>query len=232
MQRLVSDAGDGPLVRNAAEAAASVIRRAILEGRAAPGEPLREEHLASELGISRTPIREALLILQTEGIVDAAPKRGAVVRSYEPDEIADLYETRAVLEGHAAARAARHITDAELELLRESCARYASMLTDGDTVSLVQENRRFHGRLVAAARSQSTERLIDAVTRVPLIYRSFHWYSPQEKELGLYYHRRILHALERRDAMRAAALMQEHIREALDVLTKQFDSPPPGVRSR
>jgi DNA-binding transcriptional regulator YhcF (GntR family) len=103
------------VIRNAADIAAELIRQAILEGRLHPGEPLREERLAADLAISRTPIREALLILQTEGLVEAAPKRGSVVRSDTPAEIADLYETRAMVEGYASGRAARFVTDSDLE---------------------------------------------------------------------------------------------------------------------
>jgi DNA-binding GntR family transcriptional regulator len=230
MERLWGNGDGRPLVRNAAAAAADVVRQAILDGRVQPGEPLREEHLATQLGLSRTPIREALLILQTEGLVEAAPKRGAVVRTYDPVQIADLYETRALLEGHAAALAARHISGEELERLRDSCRRYGELLNgDGETPALVQENRVFHDVVIAAGRSAATTRLIDTVTRVPLIYRSFAWYSPQEKEIGLHYHERIVHALERGDGMRAGALMQEHIREALDVLSSHV---PDALASR
>ena len=98
-----------PLVRNASAAATELIRQAIVDGRLPPGQRLKEEELARELGISRTPVREALLILQTEGLVDAAPNRGAVVRSHDADDLEDLYQLRALLEGYAARRAAANI---------------------------------------------------------------------------------------------------------------------------
>src|SRR5262249_56198124 len=80
-----------PLVRNASAAATELIRGAILDGRLPPGQRLKEEELARELGISRTPVREALLVLQTEGLVDAAPNRGAVVRAHDAADLQDLY---------------------------------------------------------------------------------------------------------------------------------------------
>src|SRR4051794_41593164 len=92
------------LVRNASVAATELIREAIVDGRLEPGRRLKEEELARELGISRTPVREALLMLQAEGIVDAIPNRGAVVRVHTPEDLDDLYQLRALLEGYAARR--------------------------------------------------------------------------------------------------------------------------------
>jgi DNA-binding GntR family transcriptional regulator len=206
------------VVRNATEIAADLIRQAIVEGRLHPGEPLREERLAAELGISRTPVREALLILQTEGLVVAAPKRGSVVRSYEPAEIADLYETRAMAEGYASGRAARFVTGDDIKLLRQSCTRFEALLDEPDVVPLVRENLAFHSVILDAARSPSLASLVDVVTRVPLVYRSYYHYSSKDKEIALHYHQRIAQALEERDAARAEALMRQHILEARDVL--------------
>src|SRR4029077_11389899 len=112
------------LVRNASAAATELIREAILDGRLPPGHRLKEEELARELGISRTPVREALLVLQTEGLIDAAPNRGAVVRSHDSDDLEDLYQLRALLEGYVARRAAAHITQAAVEGLWASCERF------------------------------------------------------------------------------------------------------------
>src|SRR4051794_11902287 len=80
---------------------ARTIRGAIIDGRLKPGQPLRESELAEELGTSRTPIREALLLLQSEGLVEASPNRGSVVRSYDATDLAETYALRAVLEGYA-----------------------------------------------------------------------------------------------------------------------------------
>ena len=99
-------------MRNASVAATELIREAILDGRLEPGQRLKEEELARQLGISRTPVREALLMLQVEGQVVATPNRGAVVRVHTADDLDDLYHLRALLEGHAARRAGARITEA------------------------------------------------------------------------------------------------------------------------
>src|SRR5438309_11120403 len=98
-----------PLVRNASMAATELIREAIVDGRLEPGRRLKEEELARELGISRTPVREALLVLQSEGLVAAEPNRGASVRAHDAADLDDLYQLRALLEGYAARRAAPRI---------------------------------------------------------------------------------------------------------------------------
>src|SRR2546427_9902876 len=110
-----------PLVRNASVAATEVIRQAILDGRLEPGRRLKEEELARELGISRTPVREALLILQAEGLVVGTPNRGAIVRAHDSDDLRDLYDLRALLEGHGARLAAARISAEPLALLRDGC---------------------------------------------------------------------------------------------------------------
>src|SRR5216683_3073383 len=135
--------GRGQLVQNASVAATELIREAILDGRLEPGSRLKEEELARELGISRTPVREALLILQAEGLVDAAPNRGAVVRSHDADDLEDLYQLRALLEGYAARRAAANISEAAVAGLRASCERFESLI-ESDVQELVKENLLFH----------------------------------------------------------------------------------------
>src|SRR3954454_9399652 len=115
------------LVRNASVAATELIRDAIIEGRLEPGRRLKEEELARELGISRTPVREALLVLQAEDLVVATPNRGATVRIHDAKDLDDLYELRSLLEGHAARRAAERATPEQIELLRESSERFAAV---------------------------------------------------------------------------------------------------------
>src|SRR5688572_21943948 len=121
----------GPLTRNASIAATELIRQAIIDGRLNPGQRLKEEELARELGISRTPVREALLMLQAEGLIDAAPNRGATVRSHSAEDLDDLYKLRAVLEGYATRRAATRLADGAIAGLRESCKRFNGLLDDG-----------------------------------------------------------------------------------------------------
>jgi DNA-binding GntR family transcriptional regulator len=206
-----------PLVRNASAAATELIREAIVDGRLTPGQRLKEEELARELGISRTPVREALLILQAEGLVDAAPNRGALVRSHDADDLEDLYQLRALLEGYAARRAAANISEAAVAGLRESCERFENLI-EGDVQDLVKENLLFHNVILDAARSRRVAELVRKVIELPLVYRSYIWYSVDQRRISAHYHRQITRALEMRDGERAELVMKEHVYEARDVL--------------
>src|SRR3954471_6906326 len=98
------------------------LREAILAGSLPPGARLRAEPLAEQLQTSRTPVREALVLLAREGLVDIEPRRGAVVRQFDAADLADLYDVRALIEPYAARRAATRIGPGELARLREICA--------------------------------------------------------------------------------------------------------------
>ncbi len=213
--RIVQDRA--PLVRNASAAATELIREAIIDGRLPPGQRLKEEELARELGISRTPVREALLILQTEGLVDAEPNRGAVVRSHDAGDLEDLYQLRALLEGYAARRAAANVTEATIADLRASCERFEALI-DGDVQELVKENLFFHSTILDTAKSRRVAEQIRKVIELPLVYRSYIWYSVDQRRISAHYHRQITKALESRDGERAELVMKEHVFEARDVL--------------
>ncbi len=218
MARILQESA--PLVRNASAAATELIREAIVEGRLTPGQRLKEEELAGELGISRTPVREALLILQAEGLVDAAPNRGAVVRSHDADDLEDLYQLRALLEGYAARRAAATISETAVAGLQASCERFESLI-EGDVQELVRENLLFHNVILDAAQSRRVAELVRKVIELPLVYRSYIWYSVDQRRISAHYHRQIVRALASRDGERAELVMKEHVFEARDVLVAQ-----------
>jgi DNA-binding GntR family transcriptional regulator len=208
-----------PLTRNASSAATELIRQAIVDGRLPPGRRLKEEELARELGISRTPVREALLMLNAEGLVDAAPNRGAAVRSHSAEDLDDLYQLRALLEGYSTRRAATRLSDEEIRTLRESCGRFEGLLEDGaDMNELVQENLVFHQTILEGSGSVRLVTMVRQVIELPLVYRSYVWYSAAQQRISAHYHSQITRALEARDAERAELVMKEHIFEARDLL--------------
>jgi DNA-binding GntR family transcriptional regulator len=210
-----------PLPKNASAVAVDVIRQAIAEGRLEPGQRLKEEELARQFGISRTPIREALLVLQAEGLVVAATNRGASVRSYQSHDLEDMYALRALLEAHAAHRAAGMITPLQLQLLHESVKRFVGLQLD-EVAELVTENARFHDTILEASQSERLGAMVRQVVPLPMQYRSWMWYSQNQLELSHHYHRKILQALEARDADRAEGLMRAHVLESRDFLVSRL----------
>jgi DNA-binding GntR family transcriptional regulator len=220
------------LVVNASVAATELIRQAILDGRLEPGRRLKEQELARELGISRTPVREALLMLQAEGLVVATPNRGAMVRVHDAEDLDDLYQLRALLEGYAARRAATQISDGKLEQLRESCERFDSLSPEEDLRGLVRENLLFHNTILDVEGSVRLAGMVRKVIELPLVYKSYIWYSPDQKRISVHYHRQIVHALAMRDAERAELVMKEHVFEARDLLVSHVRAHPLALEGR
>ena len=120
-----------------------LLEEAILEGDLKPGERLRAEALAQRFGTSRTPIREALLQLEAQGLVEVEPNRGAVVRSFDRDDLLDLYQLRALLEPRAAALATPRISEQDIEALHALC----------EAEDQIAANEAFHRIILEAAGS-------------------------------------------------------------------------------
>lgn len=206
------------------------MRRLILTGEWEPGERLVERRIAQGFGVSRTPVRQALAMLEAEGLIRILPNRGATVRAYHAEELDDLYRLRAVLEGYAAGRAATRITSEDLGRLSESYHRFEKLRAKDDVAKLVEENLFFHDTILEAAESESLSRTLRNLVEIPLIYRTYFWYSSEQKLISEHYHRQLLKALEMRDAGRAELLMKEHVREAGEFLVAQ-NRPTPATNS-
>lgn len=206
------------------------LRRLIIQGAYPPGARLVEERLAQDLGVSRTPVRQALARVAAEGLVWIYPNRGAVVRTFTPDDLIQAYDLRAVLEGYAAYQAARRIDAAQLAVLEhEAAALERSMQQtfasrEEEVHALVAHNQVFHDTIVRASGNARLADLLPLVVDVPLQFRSFSWYTDEERRLSNFFHRSILHALHTRDPDRARALMQEHIYRGRDFLLMSLEA--------
>lgn len=206
------------LGEKASVAAARILREAILAGELPPGRVLGEELLGKQLGISRTPVREALVLLQLDGLVEQPANRRAVVRTFTADDLHEMHSLRAVLEGHAARSAAGRLTPRDLSALERSCERYASLATrDDELPQLVEENLAFHDTIVRAAGSERLAQMIRSTTALPIIYRSYMTYSRENRERALADHLGIIEALRAEDAARADELMKAHVLLARDI---------------
>ncbi|MGH3260419.1 MAG: GntR family transcriptional regulator, partial [Trebonia sp.] len=177
--------------------------------------------LAKELAVSRTPVREAIAMLQAEGLLEGQQHRGAQVRSYTAGELEEIYDLRSILEGYGARRAATRITDRELARIRTSIERMEK-LKPKDVEHLVQQNGIFHDTILQAADSQRLVTMVNQTRALPLIYQSYAWYTPAQLSLSLEYHRRVLSALERHDAEQAEYDMRHHLFNARDALTSGY----------
>lgn len=194
------------------------IRNAIMNGSLQPRERLMEIQLAEELGVSRTPIREALRKLELEGFIVMVPRKGAYVADLTFKDIADVFEIRAALEGLAAGLAAERITEEELESMERLLVGKQEAITSGDIDRLVEVDTSFHELLYKASRNERLANIIsnlrEQIQRFRLTSLSF----PGRNKESLQEHKQLVEAIQSRDSQLARHLAQEHIENAENVL--------------
>lgn len=193
------------------------LRSRILSGELAADAVLREQALALELGVSRTPVREALRRLDEAGLVTFVPNRGATVVGWSIEQVRETYFVRASLESRAAGLAAALITPAELATLSLLIDAMDPLVTATDDVGLAELatlNAEFHRIVVSAARSPQLMSLTSSVTRVPLMRTAFRTHGAQFRARSNHQHRDILTALGTGDAVWAEVAMRSHILSA------------------
>lgn len=184
----------------------------IRNGTLIPGTRLRETDLAERLGISRTPVREAIRQLEADGLVTHLPRHGATIRSLDHGEIVELYEMRAVLEGTAARLAARAASDIELA---ELAALNADMATASAGPLAREVNRQFHRMLLEAARNRFLVKSMSALQKTLLILGPTTLADPARATTAVAEHAAVLTALQARDGAMAEAAMRCHVEAAL-----------------
>jgi DNA-binding GntR family transcriptional regulator len=199
--------------------AAGQLRAAISEGRLQPGEWLRQERLARELGVSHMPVREALKELAAEGLIEYLPYRGMRVVEFSPDDIEDLYALRALLEGRAARAAAERLSAEQLAELRTLLADMAASMAPEQISRHRQLNRRFHEFIYqASGRAYLIRTLSQLWSWFPTMFLGTYPATAAApltgREADPDEHTEIVAALEVRDAARAEALMSQHILNA------------------
>lgn len=194
-----------------------LIRRAILERRLNPRQRLIETELAAMLGVSRTPVREALSRLEVDGLVDLQPTGGFIVRDIE-DELAEIYELRQRIEGYAANLAARRITPEELARLDDVCSRGLAAVDAEDLNGRVELNNAFHRLLTEASHSPRLIRLTGSYREYFLNAGFLRRY---DRDTAVRHHRQhsaILDAVRRGQGDLAERLVAEHFQSALAVI--------------
>lgn len=208
------------LPHSAAERAHAELRRRILDGRLTPGRRLKEADLAADLGLSRTPVREALSRLTIEGLLDFRANVGATVAVWSEQQIDLMFRIRSLIEPFAAEIAAPQVTDEEIDELRRLCAvmeEAARRETQADLARLAEANGGLHRLIIDATRSEQLIKLAMLALDAPLSLRIFGRYTPSEIERSMRHHREIVDALSHRDPAWAASAMRTHILASIGV---------------
>ncbi len=193
------------------------LREAIILGRLRPGERLMEIQVAEEMGVSRTPVREAIRKLELEGFVVMMPRKGAYVAGISVKDIVDVFEVRAALEGLAAGLAAERCTEEEMDELERSLIKIN--VESGDDINAIAEgDNSFHQIIYRASRNHH---LVQIITRLQEQIQRFRMTSlsqPGRTKIALDEHKKIVEAISDRNVEEAQALATEHIENAEQIL--------------
>jgi DNA-binding GntR family transcriptional regulator len=206
-----------------AERALATLRDLIMGGELAPGARLGEVEIADRLGVSRTPVREALSRLAAEGLVEIAPNRGARVVTWTVAELEGVFDLRAVLEPQLTAHAVPNAAAADVDELDALARRMHEVGTPGpgqDLDALVPLNRAFHDRLVALAAHPTLATALAAAIHPPIVRRNFLTYDEASLRRSLAHHSEIVAALRAGDPEWARAVMTSHIANARAVMVR------------
>lgn len=198
----------------AAERAYEFLRTGILNGAFPAGGRLLEIEVASQAGVSRTPVREAIRRLDAEGLVEMRPRLGAVVRLWTLDEIEDMFSLRAILEARAVERAAPRMSAADLAKaadLADDMASLAQGRRPDRRERIGDLNARFHRLLLDASGSQRLQSMMAQVMDVPLSLRTINRYDETALMRSTQHHLEIVAALKSRDPAWAASVMRSHV---------------------
>ena len=215
------DQENGDIIRlNLSDQIANRLRDMIIQNELAPGDRIRERDVCKNLQVSRTPLREALHKLASEGLIELIPNRGAVITRPSAEEIADMLQVLGVLEAFAGERVCNYISDQELAEIKalqyEMLAAYARQ----DRLNYFKLNQKIHLAIVKAARSDT---LLSLHSRLNArLYRIRYQSNLKNETWGsaLAEHDHILEALENRDAERLSALLRQHLKSTWEKVSE------------
>lgn len=214
----------------------ATLRSRLLDGTLLPGTRLDYKQLAQELGVSTTPVREAVTQLASEGFVDLVPRLGAVVRSLNQNTAAELYEVREAIETYAALKAAERLSGRHLELLKQQLAtmqrvfgefqKSGQLCLDADALDeFLDADLAFHKTVLLGARNPALARTVEesqVQARIFFADRGIH--EEHRLLMACQQHREILDALEKRDGAGASEAMRRHIRTSLQLTLEHLEN--------
>ena len=196
----------------------NTLRQAILRGELKPGERLMEIHLANKLGVSRTPIREAIRKLELEGLVNIIPNKGAYVTGISDKDVHDIYMIRSMLEGLCVRWATEHITQEQLEELDEIILLSEYHMDKGHSDQLTELDGRFHQILYEASQSRILDHVLSDFHKYVQLARRASVKTEERAIKSIGEHNEILNAIKAKDAEKAGNLATIHIMHVMENL--------------
>lgn len=210
---------------NLSDQIANQLRDMIIQDKLSPGDRIRERQICKELHVSRTPLREALHMMASEGLIDLIPNRGAVIAAPSPHEIADMLQVLGVLEAFAGERACEFITQEEINEIKALHYEMLAAFSRGDRLQYFKLNQSIHLAVVKAAHSETLLSFHSQLNarlyriRYQSNLRNELWGSAVEEHNGL------LDALEKRDASKLSKLLREHLKSTWEKVSDPMIDP-------
>jgi DNA-binding GntR family transcriptional regulator len=211
--------------RTLGEKAFAALHEAIVSGALAPGQRLRIEELATALGMSHLPIREAIRQLEARGLVEHIPHRGGRVTELSLEDLRELYDARLLIEPEIISRAASTFTDDDAAAARDALARYAAAPTEGQMTEVWAAHTAFHFALYRPCRSRWLMRLVTPLWESSQRYRLTMppLNSEMRRKESQREHEEMLAACIEHDAARASSVLHNHLVRTANLITGQMD---------
>lgn len=201
----------------------NTLRQAILRGELKPGERLMEIALANRLGVSRTPVREAIRMLELEGLVIMIPRRGAQVAQITEQDLNDVLEVRLGLEELAVRFACERITDEEIKALGLAVKEFEKKMSNNELSAQAEADVKFHEIIYGATHNQRLVQIINNIREQMYRYRIEYLKDVESRKTLVKEHYEICDALKRRDAESAVEKMCIHIRNQQEAILRSLE---------
>lgn len=199
------------------------LRRSILHGHLKAGERLIEEKIARQMGISRTPVREALHKLEQEELVVRLPKKGFAVREFTKADVEEIFGIRAALESYAASLATLHIPSERIEALERNLDETRRAMEKGEYDRVIRLHTEFHNDLYKACKSKKLLGMINTYSDYFYRYRPALVHSASGFQSSLEDHRQMLEAMKKRDPQRVEKLVRKHLDRGKRIILKEVE---------
>ena len=214
-----------PISENArvVDAVRARLRNAILDGALEPGAKLSVPELARQLGVSRSPVREAVLQLVSDGLAVEQARRGVVVNRVEVQDLFEIHQIEESLAGLAASLCAAHVTNGLLEAIRDVLEDQSKAVRSGSANHYRRTDNQFHALIAAHCGNRRLERFLSLLRTELQLGLGAAARDPTHLKRGLAEHRKILRAIERRDASAAETAMRAHVARTRAVVERQLE---------
>ena len=200
----------------------NTLRQAILKGELKPGERLMEIALAQKLGVSRTPIREAMRKLELEGLVVMIPRRGAQVANITEKDLNDVLEVRIALENMATEKACTRMTEEEMGKLWLAAKEFERMISDGNLVRLAEADVAFHEIIYRASDNKRLNQVLNNLREQMYRYRVEYLKEEETRNLLVIEHEELTRAIRARDVAKAQEISFQHLENQRKAIIKSI----------